>query len=89
LSFTYSSDPQLENIGVRSSANHEYAIPAYRVDQQPVRLDMQIAMILPIAPKRMISITAWKNLSSREEIEHLPVACSCPYAASLPALHLV
>jgi hypothetical protein len=83
--------PQLENIGVRTRANHEheYAIPAYRVDQQPVRLDMQIAMMLPVAPKRMISITAWKNLSSREEIEHLPVACSCPYAASLPALHLV
>ena len=55
---------------MRSRAHQMEIIPCDLINQQPVRLDVAIAMMTPVANQRMISKTSRQLAATRKQQNH-------------------
>ena len=71
----------VEQIGMGAGAHEVQLVPGDPVDQQPVRVEMGVAVALSVAPERMIPIVLRQRLPGQEQPDRLAQLCM-----SLPRL---
>jgi hypothetical protein len=57
----------VKQIGMGAGANQVKLIANNTVDQQPVRLDVSVAITPPIAPQGMIIVALWQRIAGQKQ----------------------
>ena len=71
-----------EQIGVRSRADEVKVLAIDLVDQQPVRFDVAVAKVPPLAAKRMVFVAGRQRISLDQQLGSPHATSPCPCRAS-------